>query len=121
LKFDKLTSTRSERPEKDQKTQMVRGQSNADGGQWIAGWDHKVPARSSNRCAGLVGKSPVGHPCYGRTCRFGGGYTALAIVADSHPIHHPPKINTNVCRVAAPAADETPAKMTAHTMAQPML
>src|SRR5271166_1334957 len=27
----------------------------------IVGWDRKVPARSSNRCVGLVGKSPLGH------------------------------------------------------------
>jgi hypothetical protein len=28
----------------------------------IVGWDRKVPARSSNRCVGLVDKSPLGHP-----------------------------------------------------------
>jgi hypothetical protein len=39
----------------------------------IVGWDRKVPARSSNRCVGLVGKSPLGHPCHGPACRFGGG------------------------------------------------
>jgi hypothetical protein len=27
----------------------------------IVGWDRKVPARSSNRCVGLVDKSPLGH------------------------------------------------------------
>ena len=30
----------------------------------IVGWDRKVPARSSNRCVGLVGKSPLGHGYY---------------------------------------------------------
>jgi hypothetical protein len=42
-------------------------------------------------------------------------------VADSHPIHHPAKTNLNVRRVALSAANETPAKMTAHTIAQAML
>jgi hypothetical protein len=52
---------------------------------------------------------------------LGGGYTILAIVADSHPITHPPKTTKNVCRVASSAFAEITAKMTAQTMAQPML
>ena len=51
----------------------------------------------------------------------GGGYTALAMVADSHPIHHPPKTKTSLCRVSASAAVETTARRTAQTIAHPML
>jgi hypothetical protein len=46
---------------------------------------------------------------------------ALAIVADSHPITHPAKTIMYFCRVALSTANETPAKMNAHTIAQPML
>lgn len=31
--------------------------------------------------------------------RRGGGYTALAIVADVHPLTHPPKTKPNLYRV----------------------
>ncbi|EJO90011.1 hypothetical protein MCOL_V207470 [Mycobacterium colombiense CECT 3035] len=58
---------------------------------------------------------------YWRICRFGGGYTPLAIVADSHPIAQPPHTSRNVCREAASPAVETTAKMTAQTIAQAML
>ncbi|WP_167669433.1 hypothetical protein [Mycobacterium colombiense] len=50
-----------------------------------------------------------------------GGYTPLAIVADSHPIAQPPHTSRNVCREAASPAVETTAKMTAQTIAQAML
>jgi hypothetical protein len=53
---------------------------------------------------------------------FGGGYTALAMVADSHPIAHPPQTSAKVRRLALlESAAHTEAKMTAQTMAQPML
>jgi hypothetical protein len=56
-----------------------------------------------------------------RIRRFGGGYTPLAIVADSHPMTHPPHTSRNVCRLAALPVAETTAKMTAQTIAQAML
>jgi hypothetical protein len=43
------------------------------------------------------------------------------MVADSHPIHHPPKTMMNLCRVSVSAAAETAVKMTAQTIAHPML
>jgi hypothetical protein len=43
------------------------------------------------------------------------------MVADSHPIHHPPKTIAYLRRVALSVANETPAKMTAQTIAQAML
>jgi hypothetical protein len=43
------------------------------------------------------------------------------MVADSHPIAHPPKTVRNLFRVALSVAKETPAKMTAQTIAQAML
>jgi hypothetical protein len=43
------------------------------------------------------------------------------MVADSHPITQPPKTVRNVCRVALSVAEETPAKMTAQTIAQATL
>jgi len=43
------------------------------------------------------------------------------MVADSHPITHPPKTIGYVFRVALSVAEETPAKTTAQTIAQTML
>jgi hypothetical protein len=43
------------------------------------------------------------------------------MVADSHPIHQPPKTIMNLCRVSVSAAAEITAKMTAQTIAHPML
>jgi hypothetical protein len=43
------------------------------------------------------------------------------MVADSHPITHPPKTKTNVCVVTLSAMDHTAAKMAAQTIAQPTL
>jgi hypothetical protein len=45
----------------------------------------------------------------------------LAIVADSHPITQPPNTNLSVCRVALSALGDVTAKMTAQTIARPML
>jgi hypothetical protein len=42
-------------------------------------------------------------------------------VAESHPITHPRKTKKKVCAVSLLASDATPAKMIAHTKAQPML
>jgi hypothetical protein len=44
-----------------------------------------------------------------------------AIVAQSHPITQPRKTKRNVCTVPLRASEATPAKMTAHTTAQPTL
>jgi hypothetical protein len=44
------------------------------------------------------------------------------MVADSHPIAHPPQTSAKVRRLALlESAAHTEAKMTAQTMAQPML
>jgi hypothetical protein len=51
----------------------------------------------------------------------GGGYTYLAIVADAHPMTHPPKTKRSLCRVLFVPADAAITKMTVHTTAHPML
>jgi hypothetical protein len=43
------------------------------------------------------------------------------MVADSHPIAHPPQTIRSLWRVALSAVDEATAKMMAHTIAQAML
>ena len=52
---------------------------------------------------------------------FGGGSTTRAILADSHPSHHPRKTSRSVFRVSESAWVCVTIKMTAHTTAQPML
>jgi hypothetical protein len=50
-----------------------------------------------------------------------GGYTARAIVADSHPIHHPAPTSQKTRCVRAGSIQVTTPRRTIQTMAQPML
>jgi hypothetical protein len=53
--------------------------------------------------------------------RPGGGYTDLAIVAEVHPITHPPKTKKIVLRVSSLAWVPTTTNMTAQTIPQPIV
>jgi hypothetical protein len=57
-----------------------------------------------------------------RRChRAGGGYTPLAMVAETHPIHHPAKITATMWRMCLLSTAATTARRMAQTMAQQML
>jgi len=56
----------------------------------------------------------------GLSC-FGGGYPTRAIVADVHPLHHPPQASKRMFRVGGSSRRCATARMTAHTAAQEML
>jgi hypothetical protein len=53
--------------------------------------------------------------------RAGGGYTDLAIVAEVHPITHPPKTKKIVHRASSLAWVPTTSNMTAQTIPQPIV
>ncbi len=50
-----------------------------------------------------------------------GGYVALAMVAEIHPIHHPPQSTRTVCRMSLLSKAAAAGRMMAQAMTQPML
>ncbi|HEX4110686.1 MAG TPA: hypothetical protein VHX88_21335 [Solirubrobacteraceae bacterium] len=52
---------------------------------------------------------------------FGGGKLTRAMVADVHPIHHPPHTSRSALRPSESSRRRETARMPAHTAAQPML